>query len=601
MTELDVPSRDEIDERWTWDHSRVFSDLTAWEDMVRSLPAEIESFSELHAEAGSSAEKLLAALDAKFELLNAVERIHLYAGMFHNVDTTDQEAARRSSQARSLSSRAAAALAFLEPLIISIGTTTIEAWLDLHPPLGKYAHYLDNLFRKEQHILSPENEKILGLLHDPFSGPYSFASMLTDADFRFEPAEDSAGGTVTITQGNFVTLMANADRALRENTWNNYFDKYYEFRNTLTSSLEASIKQNAFLAKVRGFESTLEAALFESNLPTETFYTLIETIQKHLPIWHRYFALRRSILGVQQLHPFDLWAPLAAEQPVVLYEQAVAWICGGLAPMGEDYVETVRQGSFDQRWVDVYPNRGKRKGAFSWGVHGTPPYIVMNYGDTFISLSTLAHELGHSMHSLLAWEAQPPVYGDYSIFVAEVASNFHQALVRAHLLETVSDPKIQLAVLEEAMSNFLRYFFIMPTLARFELEMHERIERGEGLNADLMIDSMLGYLDEAFGGEVEFKRERAGMLWAIFGHLYADYYVFQYATGIAGAHAAARRILSNEEGALEGYLSFLRAGDSKYPLEALADGGIDLTTAETIEQAFLTMDGWISKLEGLAQ
>jgi oligoendopeptidase F len=269
--------------------------------------------------------------------------------------------------------------------------------------------------------------------------------------------------------------------------------------------------------------------------------------------------------------------------------------------MGADYVERVRQGSLEQRWVDVYPNIGKRKGAFSWGVPGTPPFIVMSYGDTMLSMSTLAHELGHSMHSLLAWEKQPLVYGDYSLFVAEVASNFHQAMVRAHLLETIDDPTTQIAVIEEAMANFLRYFFVMPTLARFELEMHQRVERGEGLNADLMIERMSAYFEEGFGGEVGFDQERLGMLWATFGHLYVDYYVFQYATGISGAHAAAHRILEGQPGARDAYLEFLCTGGSAYPLDALQIAGIDLRSSRPIKQTFVVMGEMVDRLEGLLE
>jgi len=351
--------------------------------------------------------------------------------------------------------------------------------------------------------------------------------------------------------------------------------------------------------RARRHASTLDLALFPWNLPTAVFYNLINVFKKNLPTWHRYWRVRREALGVAELHPYDIWAPLSGSRPKVDYKRGVQLICEGLAPLGEEYVETVRRGCTVDRWIDVYPNRGKQGGAFSTGAPGTHPFIMMNYTDEVFSMSTLAHELGHSMHSYLTWQNQPVLYADYGMFVAETASNFHQAMVRAHLLETIQEPAFQLAVIEEAMSNFHRYFFIMPTLARFEMEVHQREERGAGMSADDMIALMTDLFSEGYGGEVHVDPQRVGITWATFLHLYVDYYVFQYATGISAANALARRVRSGMPGAVESYLSFLKSGNALYPIDALKLAGVYMASPEPVEAAFEVLTGFVDRLEKL--
>jgi oligoendopeptidase F len=303
---------------------------------------------------------------------------------------------------------------------------------------------------------------------------------------------------------------------------------------------------------------------------------------------------------LKKLAYYDMWAPLTKKKVKVPYEKGVELICDSLAPMGKDYVETVRTGALKDRWVDMAPNQGKAEGAFSWGSQGTHPFINMSYTDEVTSMSTLAHELGHSMHSYLTWKNQPYIYTDYSLFVAEVASNFHQAMMRGHLLNTVKDKNFQVALIEEAVGgNFFRYFFQMPTLARFELETHQRAERGEPLTADSMIDLMADLFAEGFGPNFDMDRERVGMTWSTFGHLFADYYVYAYATGISGAHALSGRILRGEPNAVDDYLGFLKSGSSNYSLNVLKKAGADMTSPKVVEETFAVMEGYIDRLEKL--
>ena len=532
-------------------------------------------------------------------LKQRVYKLYVYAGMDYAVDTQNQPAAKRYGRSQGLAAQLAAASAFVGPEILAIGEATVRGWLAEEPRLAYLQHYVDNLFRKQAHVRSAEVEELLGSLAAPFANVETTASMLTDADFKFPAATGSDGSAQPVTQGTLDKILAGADREARRTAWEGYMDTYLAYKNTLAANLLTSVKYNVFSMRARRHTSTLEMALAEHNTPVEVFHNLIATFQKNLPTWQRYWAVRRKALGVDILQPYDIWAPLTGSRPTISYEQAVEHICRGLAPMGEEYVATVRRGCLEERWVDAMPCQGKMGGAFSSGAPGTHPFIMMSYTDEVFSLSTLAHELGHSMHSYLTWQNQPVLYSDYGMFVAEVASNFHQAMVRAHLLANETDPAFQIAVLEEAMSNFHRYFFIMPTLARFELEVHQREERGEGMSADDMIGLMADLFAEGYGDGVHVDRERTGITWATFGHLYVDYYVFQYATGISGANALARRILAGTPGAVEDYLSFLKAGDSLYPVDALKLAGVDLTTSAPVEAAFEVLAGLVDRLEKL--
>jgi oligoendopeptidase F len=351
--------------------------------------------------------------------------------------------------------------------------------------------------------------------------------------------------------------------------------------------------------RARNYASSLEASLEPDNIPTEVFHNLIDVFKQNLPTWHKYWRIRRKALGYKKFHVYDIKAPLMENKPVVPFEQAVDWICEGMAPLGDEYVSVMRDGCTINRWVDRARNQGKRQGAFSGGAYDTQPFIMMSYADDLFSLSTLAHELGHSMHSYYTRSTQPFIYGRYSLFVAEVASNFNQAMVRDYLFETQPDPDFQLGLIEEAMSNFHRYFFIMPTLARWELEMHQRVEQGAPVNAQIFTDRCAELFKEGYSDKVEYDHERIGITWAQFGHMYRNFYVYQYATGISGAHALVDSVLEGGEHATERYLDFLKAGSSLYPLDALQTAGVDLTSPEPVEKAFKVLADIVNRLEDL--
>ena len=597
---VSYPPRNKVEKKQTWNAESVFKNHKAWDEEIKNILADIEPLKKFKGRLSESPVVLLEALAALEELLVRAQRVFMYAGFAAAVDTTDQVAAGMQSQAGSMFGQVASAAAFVRPELLSIGRIKLDEWMKQDSKLGIYAHFFDDLFRKQDHVRSGEVEELLGMLADPFTGPASTSSLITNADFNFAPAVNSKGKKLVVTQSSIHEILNQPDRKARQSAWNNYMDRHVEFKNTLASNLTTSIKANVFYTHARKHKSSLAASLFEQNVPVEVFHNLINTFKKHLPVWHRYFEIKRKAVGQRDIAYYDMWAPLTKKRPQVSFQQAVDMISESLAPMGKDYVDVLRKGCLEERWVDWAPNKGKQNGAFSYGAPGTYPFIMMSFTDEVGSLSTLAHELGHSMHSYLTWRNQPLAYADYSLFVAEVASNFHQAMMRGHLLKTVTDKNFLITLIEEAVGgNFFRYFFQMPTLARFELETHERIEKGESLTADSMIDLMADLFTEGFGPKVKVDRPRVGMVWSTFGHLFSDYYVYQYATGISGAHALSGRILRGEAGAVDDYLGFLKSGGSKYPLDVLKKAGVDLTSPKPVEETFAVMESYIDRLEEL--
>jgi oligoendopeptidase F len=596
---VEVRERSQIPKQFTWNSESVFAAPADWDAQFNSLGDELKELSAYQGRLGEGPATLLEALELFQTLIVKAYKLYMYAVVDHSVDTRRPEATQRQGRGEGAVAQALGASAFLRPELLSIGEAQLRDWIRQEPRLAIYQHYFDNLFRLQTHVRSMEVEELLGRVQDPFRAVFTTHTALVDSDFQFRPAVSSDGREQSVNQGSLDTLLRSPDRELRRTAWESYADTYLTFKNTLANSLGASLRQNVFVTRARKYASSLEMALFNDNIPEAVFHNLLETFRNNVGTWHRYWRVRRAALGVEELHPYDVWAPITNAPPAINFQQAVDWIREGLRPLGDEYADRIRQGCLEDRWVDVYPNLGKRQGAFSFGVPGTHPFILMSFADDVSGLSTLAHELGHSMHSYLTWKNQPVIYAEYSLFVAEVASNFHQAMVRAHLLENSSDTQLQIAIIEEAMDNFHRYFLIMPTLARFELETHRRVERGEGLSADGMVELMADLFAEPFGTEMQLDRARVGITWAQFQHLYRDYYVYQYATGISGAHSLARRILQGEAGAAQAYLEFLKTGGSRYPLDALRLAGVDLLSPEPVEQTFRVLDDLVDRLAKL--
>ncbi len=599
-TATTVPPRSAIAKEHTWNTESVFASDAAWEAEIEALAQAAQQAGAYRGRLAEGPDTLADALDAAYDVSLRAHKVYLYANMHHDVDTGNTEWAAMRDRAIGAYTRTRSAIAYMQPELISIGFERLSEWSAQNDRLGVFDHYFDNLKKNAEHVRSAEVEELLSQVRDPFQTATTVHGTFADSELPFAPARTSTGETVDIAQGNIGALLTNPDRELRRTAWENYADAHLTFKNTMAGVIATGVKQNVFMARARRYNSALEASLLANNLTPDIFHSLIDTYKQNLPTWHRYWNVRRKALGYDTLHVYDIKAPLTEQVTPVPYEQSIAWVSDGMRPLGDEYVSVMRRGLEEQRWVDIYPNQGKRAGAYSSGAKDTHPFILMSYNDDLFSMSTLAHELGHSMHSYYTRTTQPPVYANYTIFLAEVASNFNQALVRDYLLKQNTDRDFQISVIEEAMSNFHRYFFIMPTLARFELELHQRAERGQALSADVMNKLMTELFAEGYGSEVEIDADRIGITWAQFPtHMYLNFYVFQYATGISGAHALASDILAGKDGAVDRYLGFLKAGNSRYPLDTLRAAGVDMTSPAPVEQTFQVLASYVDRLEEL--
>jgi oligoendopeptidase F len=600
VTATAVPPRAEVPIEETWALESVFATDDAWEEAFTGSDERLRAVEAFRGRIGEGATTLLAALRAADDLTEAVSKVLAYALMRRSEDATNASAGEMADRAIGLASRAEAAGSFLGPEIAALADETIAGWISQEPGLEPYRHALARISRLRTHIRSVEVEEILARAGEVAAASEITHSVLQDGELSLGQITDESGRTVRLAQGNLNRFLDSADRRVRQEAWEESADAYLAFRNTFAATLAGAVKRDVFYARARGYDSSLEAALADDDIPREVFHNLLDTVWKHLPVWHRYFSVRRRLLRLQEgdLHGYDLEAPLA-EQPSFPWERGVETILASLAPLGPEYVAHVRRG-LAERWTDRCANLGKGGGAFSAGTFGTEPFISMTWRDTLTSVSTLAHELGHSMHSLLTWQNQPVTYSRYGMSAAETASNLNQALMGAHMLAERDDRDWTIAVIEERMANFMRYLFTMPILARFELAAHERVEAGGALSADWMSQALLGFYREGYGPEVVIDPPRMGITWARFSHLFMNFYVFQYGIGIAAAAALAEAILSEGEPARERYLTFLRAGGSVDLIVALRDAGIDMSSPEPIERAFAQMSRYVDRLEELA-
>ncbi len=594
LPRADVPSEE------TWALESVFPTDDAWEDALDASGERLHAVEAFRGRIAEGAATLLAALRLADDLAEDVGKVVTFALLRRAEDATNTHSGEMADRAIGLASRTEAAASFLRPEIAALSDETIAAWLAEEPDLEPYRQVLARIARQRAHIRATEIEEILARAGEIAASSEITHSVLEDGELPLGEITDESGRTARLAQGNLQRYLDSAERRVRQEAWEQSADSYLAFRNTFATTLAGAVKRDVFYAQARGYGSSLEAALAGDDISPAVFHNLLDTVWKNFPVWHRYFAVRRRLLGLPagELHGYDLEAPLV-EQPHFPWDRGVETILKSLAPLGADYVAEVRRG-LAERWTDRAANLGKGGGAFSSGTYGTEPFISMTWQDNLSSVSTLTHEIGHSMHSLLTWRHQPVTYAEYGMSAAETASNLNQALMGASMLAERDDRDWTIAVIEERMANNMRYLFTMPILARFELATHERVEAGEALSADWMSQTLLGFYREGYGSEVIIDPARMGITWARFSHMFMNFYVFQYGIGIAAAAALAQAILSEGDPARERYLAFLRAGGSVDPIVALHEAGVDMSSPEPIERAFGILNGYVDRLEELA-
>lgn len=582
----------------TWDLAAIYPDIPSWEADLQKIREDVPELVALRGTLGDGAGQLLKALQLEEAIGERTSRAFSYAGLKKDEDNTDTQAQANYDRVVILSVELGSAVAFLEPEILALPEGMVERYLTADPGLEKYRHALESLLRQREHVLSAEIEMLLASAGEIAMAPDTIFSMLNDADMEYGAIENEQGEQVTLTKANYQRFLESRKRSVRKAAFETLHAAYRSHRNTLAATYAASVKTDAFFARTRKYESSLEASLSPNNIPIAVYDSLVETVNRHLPLLHRYIALRKRVLGLDTLSVYDLYVPIVPEVEVEYsYDQAVETVLQGLAPLGGDYAHTLGSG-LDSRWVDIYENKGKTSGAYSWGVHGVHPFILMNWSHQLRDVFTLAHEVGHAMHSHYTSATQPYVYGRYTLFVAEVASTVNELILTEHMRKQTSDKALDMYLVNNALEDFRGTLFRQTMFAEFERWAHEQVEAGEALTPDALSEHYAELCRRYYGPDVEID-ENVAIEWARIPHFYRAYYVYQYATGISAAAALSRQILDEGEPARERYRAFLSGGASKDSLDLLKDAGVDMSTPEPVEQALQVFSAWLDELEGL--
>lgn len=594
-----LPLRKDIPEEEKWDLEAIYKSVDEWEDDFKAVKALIPAVVEFKGKLGESAETLYQALQKEDELTMKLNKLFVYAHMKADEDTANATYQALNDRARALGANVGSQLSFVVPEILAIDDQTLERFLEENDGLKLYRHALDDITRERPHVLSEEMEALLAESSEVMNAASNTYGMLNNADMELPTIKDEQGNDVQVTQGRYLTLIKSADRRVRKDAFHAMFGAYEKYKNTFASTLSTAFKRDNFYARVRHYDSARQAALAGNNIPEEVYDNLVKTVGDHLALLHRYVELRKRVLKLDDLHMYDLYTPLVQDVHMdVSYEEAKKLVLKGLAPLGEDYLNIIREG-FNHRWIDVHETKNKRSGAYSSGTYGTMPYILLNWSDDINEVFTLAHELGHSLHSYYTRENQPYPYANYSIFVAEVASTCNEALLNHFLLKETDDKKQKLYLLNNQLEGFRGTVFRQTMFAEFEQIAHEKLAAGEAMTAEAF--SAIYYdLNKKYFGDGMVVDKEIEIEWARIPHFYNNFYVYQYATGFSAAAALSQQILEEGDEAVRRYKEgFLKAGSSNYPIEVLKNAGVDMTSPKPIEQAFNMFEKVLDEMETL--
>ncbi len=595
-----IPERREIPSEFKWNLSDIFEDEESFLVSVKKLeeyPTRLESYRGMLAQSGS---KLLEFFRLREEALGEYEKVMSYARLHRDEDTRESKPQSYFIQVQNLGARLMQALSWFSPELIEIPWDTIETWIQESDELAVYRHYLEDEYRVKEHILSSESEYVLALSANFGSCPSQIFHSFNDADASelFPSIEDDGGNRLQLSPSRYSAILETGSRRMRREAFEGLFGTYCKLRNTLASSLKSQVDRDIFYARARRYGSALEAALAGDNIPVEVYMNLLQTVRDNLHIVHRYMKLRKKALKLDELHIYDLHHPMFPQlSDRYTYQEAVKLIMDALKPLGEEYLRNAEK-AFQSGWIDVYENAGKYNGAYSLGSYFVHPYILLNYNNTLNDVFTIAHELGHSLHSYFTSQSQPYIYGDYSIFVAEVASTLNEALLMRYLLDSTSEEQRRLNLLSKYISNINDTVIAQTLFAEFEFTIHQMGERNQPLTQEVLSQTYLDLLRSYWGDELTYD-DLYKYTWSRIPHFYANFYVYKYATSFAASSALSKRILAGETEAVERYLDFLSSGSSDYPIELLKRAGVDMTTAEPIDTTMRIYEGLVDELEGL--
>ena len=591
-----VLQRNEINEKDTWDLSTIYPTDQAWEEALKDLTEQLETVAQYEGHLLDSADSLLEITEFSLEMERQMEKLYVYAHMKNDQDTREAKYQEYYAKAMTLYSQLDQAFSFYEPEFMEISEEQYADFLEAQPKLQVYQHYFDKLLQGKEHVLSQREEELLAGAGEIFGSASETFAILDNADIVFPFVKDEDGNEVQLSHGVYMRLMESKNREVRRDAYQALYATYEQFQHTYAKTLQTNVKVQNYRAKVRNYKSARHAALAANFVPESVYDNLVAAVRKHLPLLHRYLELRSKILGISDLKMYDVYTPLSSVEYSFTYQEALKKAEEALAVLGEDYLSRVKR-AFSERWIDVYENQGKRSGAYSGGSYDTNAFMLLNWQDNLDNLFTLVHETGHSMHSSYTRETQPYVYGDYSIFLAEIASTTNENILTEKLLEEVEDDATRFAILNNFLDGFRGTVFRQTQFAEFEHQIHVADQNGEPLTQAAMAEIYASINQKYYANVIQ--DEEIAYEWTRIPHFYMNYYVYQYATGMAAATALADKILHGTPEDLEAYLNYLRAGRSDKPIEVMKKAGVDMTQTQYLYDAMNVFEQRLEQLEAL--